>query len=166
MAKFEIRHRIDCSAADFWEKIFENQEFDTALYVEALHMDFEMLKWDPETGERSSRIVPNLNAPKAVQKVMGDSQTFVETGTYDKAKGIYTFDVTPSTLKGKLFISGVMHMEPDGDDHCFRVVDFSIEAKIFGVGKIIASVIEKSTKQSYDKSAKFTNEYLAAGRAG
>jgi hypothetical protein len=165
MAKFEIRHRIDCAASEFWEKIFENQDFDIALYKEALLMDFEMLKWDAETGERSSRIVPNLKGPKAVQRVMGDSQTFVETGMYDKAKGVYTFDVTPSTLKGKLFISGVMRIEPDGDDHCFRVVDFNVEAKIFGVGKLLAGVIEKNTKQSYDKSAKFTNEYLAAGRA-
>ena len=165
MAKFEIRHRIGCSAADFWTKIFENQDFDPALYKEALHMEFEMLKWDPETGERSSRIVPNIKGPKAVQKVLGDSQTFVETGTYDREAGTYTFKVTPSTLANKLLIGGVMRIEPDGDDHCYRVVDFSIEAKIFGVGKLIASVIEKNTRDSYDKSAKFTNEYLAAGRA-
>ena len=165
MAKFEIRHRIGCSAADFWNKIFENKDFDEALYKEALHMGFELLVWNDETGARSSRIVPNIAGPKAVQKILGNSQTFVETGTYDKVAATYTFKVTPSTLADKLFISGVMRTEPDGDDHCFRVVDFSIEAKIFGVGGLLASAIEKNTRESYDKSGKFTNEYLAAGRA-
>lgn len=163
MAKFEIRHRINCSAPDFWKKIFEDKEFDLALYREALHMGFELLVWDDKTGARSSRIVPNISGPKAVQKVLGDSQTFVETGTYDKDAASYTFKVTPSTLANKLFISGVMRIEPDGLDHCYRVVDFSIEAKIFGVGTLLASVIEKNTRDSYDKSAKFTNLYLARG---
>lgn len=158
--RFTLRHRINTSEELFWTKIFGNQDFDKKMYVDEFQFGYEMLEQDESTGFRKSKVQPNMDAPAAVKKVLGDGLSFVESGTYREGSKRYRFDVEPSKLAEKIRIQGDMRTESDGDDACFRVVEFSIDVKIFGVGKIIEGFVENNTRDSYDRSAAFTNKYI------
>ncbi|MDH5490699.1 MAG: DUF2505 domain-containing protein, partial [Myxococcales bacterium] len=66
----------------------------------------------------------------------------------------------PTALAEKLKITGTMVVRAQGD-HTERIVNFDVQAKIFGVGKVLEAFIEKSTRERYDQTAEFTNRYLS-----
>jgi hypothetical protein len=69
--------------------------------------------------------------------------------------------VEPSSLKGKLSISGTITCEPAGDSKCRRVYETTIEAKVFGVGGMIEKRILQDVEKSYAEAAVFTNKFIA-----
>ena len=160
MGKFSLRHTINCTEDVFWEKIYKNEDFNEKLYLHHLKFGYTLEEGHPEGLKRRARVVPEMDAPAVVRKALGEGVAFTEVGTFDPEKKIYDFYIEPSTLQNKIKITGKMWIEPVGDDKCKRCVDFDITAKIFGVGKVIEMFVEKNTTESYDDSARFTNEYL------
>ncbi len=152
---FKMKHSINCTPDVFWEKIVREEAFNEALYKEELGFGYALLDEGPP---RRARIEPRMDAPKAIQKVLGDNVSFVEVGGMQGEE--YEFEIEPSTLASKLKISGKMRIDPQGETKCWRCVEFTIEAKIFGVGKLLESFIAKETKDRYEGSARFTNVYL------
>ncbi len=53
-----------------------------------------------------------------------------------------------------------MKIEPKSDGTVTRVVEITMEAKVFGVGGMIEKMTEKSTREGWGKSADFINDYL------
>lgn len=156
---FKMKHSINCTPDVFWEKIVREEAFNEALYKEELGFGYALLDEGPP---RRARIEPRMDAPKAIQKVLGDNVSFVEVGGMQGER--YEFVIEPSTLSSKLTIKGAMDIVANGESKCYRCVEFTIEAKIFGVGKILEAFIAKETKDRYEGSARFTNVYL--DRAG
>ena len=159
MGKFQIRHVIHVPADRFYEEVFLNEDFNRRMYNEELGFGYELLEWNEATGRRRSRIEPKVEVPAVIRKVLGDSVSFVEEGTYEKSTHRYDFRVVPNTLAEKIKITGDMVLQAQGE-HCLRLVNFDIQAKIFGVGKVLESFIQKSTCDRYDQTAEFTNRYL------
>ena len=113
-----------------------------------------------ESGKRRLRVVPTMNAPKAVQKVLGDSFGYVEEGSFDKAKSEWRWKMVPNTLSGKLMTGGVVRIEAAGEGKCKRTDEVTIEAKIFGVGGLIEKTAESETRSFWDKSTPFMKRWL------
>jgi hypothetical protein len=57
---------------------------------------------------------------------------------------------------------GTVRIEPAGDGHCRRTDDFSIEAKIFGLGSLIESSIEKELRSAREKEYAFLARWVAS----
>lgn len=165
MASFEIRHTFPITAEQFWQDTFFNEEFNRTLYLERLGFDaYEVLEQGEEAGgvrTRKVRTTLKIDAPGPVRKMVGDSVSYVETGKFDPASGRYRFRIEPSKLADKLQISGEMWCEPRGDKRVERILRTDMEVKVFGVGKLVESTIERTTRDSYDKAATFTNEWIA-----
>jgi hypothetical protein len=51
-------------------------------------------------------------------------------------------------------------MESLGEKKVRRIVEFSVEVKVFVVGSVVEQKTIEDTKASYDKSAAFTRAYL------
>ena len=68
--------------------------------------------------------------------------------------------ITPK-LADKIHIGGAFWLEPRGERKVERVCTIDIDVKIFGVGKVVEAFVEKSTRESYDRAATFTNKYIA-----
>ena len=160
MGKFEIRHTIHVPVDGFYDQVFLNEAFNEAMYKDELGFGYELLEWDAATGKRRSRIEPKVDVPAVIRKILGDSVSFVEAGIYEAAANRYEFRVIPNTLAEKLKITGTMVVRAQGD-HTERIVNFDVQAKIFGVGKVLEAFIEKSTRERYDQTAEFTNRYLS-----
>ena len=59
-----------------------------------------------------------------------------------------------------------MRIESVGDKKVRRVTEMTIEAKVFGVGGLIESTVEKQLREGWDNSAQFMNRWIADGKAG
>ena len=73
-----------------------------------------------------------------------------------KLESIETFVTVPPTG-----IGGTFWVEPRGDKKIERICECEVQVKIFGVGGVVESFIEKTTRESYEKTAAFTNRWLA-----
>ena len=143
MKKFTLRHEINCSVEHFW-KVFFDKEFNTSLYLNELRFpQFEITEQIEKDGKVTRRVrgTPKMNVPKAVAKLLGDGFSYDEEGNFDPDKGLWTWKLLPNSLKGKLNTSGSVRVERISDDKCCRVAAIECEAKVFGVGGLIALAV-------------------------
>jgi hypothetical protein len=160
--QFTMRHPLQCDVDTFWEKIFFDPEFNRKLFTQGLEfVIYEQLELrdEPAARVRRMRTQPKGDVPLPVRKLLGDPVS-IEEGRFDKASKLWSFQITPHKLADKIHISGSVRLEPTatGAD---RVTSARIDVSIFGVGGIFESFIEKQLRENYDKSATFTNRYLA-----
>ena len=42
-----------------------------------------------------------------------------------------------------------------------RIIDMTVEVKIFGIGGMVERFVSKSMQENYDQAATFTNKWIA-----
>jgi hypothetical protein len=164
MGKFTARHVFDVDVDTYWNEVFFDEVYNQRLFTEALGFKYELLSLvkNPDGSyDRRVRTEPESNAPAVIKKLVGDKFSYLEVGHFDPATRIWTYEVTPSSLTGKLEIRGVFWAESKGDNQLTRIVETTVGVKVFGVGKVIEAFIEKETRGSFAKAQKFTNQWLA-----
>ncbi|MDH3656335.1 MAG: DUF2505 domain-containing protein [Myxococcales bacterium] len=152
---------LPCTPETFWAA-FLDESYLRALYLEELECPaFDVI----EVGEssRKLRIVPKMKLPAPVAKLIGDSFAYEDHGTLDRARNEWTWRmVQPANLDPKskprkdvVAMHGTVRIEAAGEGHCRRTDDFSIEAKIFGLGSLIESSIDKELLSARAKEYAF-----------
>lgn len=167
MKNIHIVHEIDCSPAVFW-KLYFDPVFTEALLREAIKVDdIKVLKFEDNEREavRVTSGRPRINAPAAVQKIIGANFSYTESGRLDKATGIWTWKISLSTFTDKVRNEGTMRLEQIGPNRVRRIGDAVVEAKIFGMGGMMESGMEKQMQEGWAAGAEFTNRWIAAGKA-
>jgi hypothetical protein len=162
--KFTVRNTFNTSPDSYWNKMFFDEEYNRRLYMEGLSFKgFEMLELGGEPGgkrTRKMRTEPKSDAPAVVKKLIGDSLTYTESGTFDPATKVWTYTIVTSKLPDKIRIGGRLWAEPRGDK-MERIAEIEIEVKIPVVGGTVEKFVEKTTRESYEKATKFTNDFIA-----
>ena len=162
-ATFVIEHVLEASEEQFWADIFGSEEFNRALYIGHLGFRYELESSDPEARYRRARIWPATNVPKTLTDLLGGEISFVEDGYCDEAGGRYEFRIIPSRLRERIGVKGQVETTSLTEGTCRRIVTLEVEVRMFGIGGLIESLLEATTREQYDKNAAFINEYLAAG---
>lgn len=163
MGKFTITHEIHCDVDTFW-KLFFDKEFNERQFREALGFPEFYIDNQQETDTQITRKItgsPKMNMPGPVAKLLGANFRYTEQGTFDKAKKVWQWKMTPSVLADKLRQEGQMRVEPTGQGHVRRIAEITSEAKVFGLGGLIESSAEKQLREGWELSAHFMNKYLA-----
>lgn len=164
MAKFTLTHEIRCNADTFW-RIFLDQEYNKKLYLEGLGFSAYDILEQRETDALVTRKVkgtPKMNLPGPIAKLVGSNFSYVEDGQLDRASKIWSWKVTPSSLADKVRNGGVLRLEPIDDNRVRRIAEIEIEAKVFGVGGLIESSLEKQLREGWEASVPFMHKWLAA----
>jgi hypothetical protein len=162
MPSFTMTHEFDCDVERFW-KIFHDPEVTKKTYEHLGFPKWELVETKDTDKEivRKVKAVPKLEMPGPVAKLLGDGFGYTEEGRFDKEKKTYKFVITPSKLSDKLKNEGVVRAEAiDGGKRTKRIVDVTIEAKVFGVGGMIEKTTEKGTREGWDAGAKFLNDWI------
>jgi hypothetical protein len=162
MGTFTVTHEIRCDEATFW-RVFFDKEFNQKLFREALGFpEFEVVDQRETETELVRKVagMPKMNMPGPVAKLLGSNFRYTELGTFDKAKKLWRWKMTPSVMAEKLRQEGQMHIEPAGDGRVRRIARMDNEAKVFGVGGLIESSAEKQLREGWDASAHFMNRYI------
>lgn len=162
--KFTVRNQFDTNVDTYWNEIFFSEEYNSRLYREGLGFKgFELIELTGEKGQRRTRKLrtePAADAPAVVRKLIGDSLSYTETGSWDPATKVWSYSISTSKLSEKIRIGGRLWAEPKGDK-LERIAEIEIEVKILGVGGTIEKFLEKTTRESYVKATAFTNRFIA-----
>ena len=165
--KLRLRHRIECSASDFWTLYFD-PDFTRRLHTEGLgSTSIEIVD---TTGDIASGIRRTLRysqrpaMPGPVAKLFGAEVVTVEKGDFDPATSTWSFELTPSALADKTRIRGSFVVEgiPE-ESSCEQSFQMEATVKVFGIGPVVERFIEAQTRQSQDKAANFMNAVLGGG---
>ncbi|MCA9622691.1 MAG: DUF2505 domain-containing protein [Myxococcales bacterium] len=159
MRRPSASHHIDCDPATFWSVFWDDDAFLRELYLEVLQFKSFTVVSRSET-KRVMRLVPKMNVPGPVAKVIGDTFGYEDHAELDRGAGEMRWQMKPNTMQGKLLVQGMVRVTPDGDG-CRRVDEVTIEAKIFGVGGLVEGSTEQEVRAGWDKEAAFLKRYLA-----
>lgn len=166
--QFTVRHAFAMSPDDFWSKLFFDDDFNARLFEEALGFDkYEIIeRIESTSGDlvRTARIVPHLDYPAPLRRLLGERVWYFEKGYFDASTSTWRTLLEVPALGDKFDVRTTMHLEPRGAGSD-RVIAVTIDARIFGVGKLLVSFMERSMRDSYGKVADFTNAWWAEHHA-
>jgi hypothetical protein len=162
---------LPCMPETFWA-VFLDESYLKALYLEELqYQAFAVIEID-ETS-RKLRIVPKMRLPAPVARLIGENFAYEEHGTLDRARNQWTWrmvqpanlDPTSKPRKDVVTMHGTVRVQAAGDGHCRRTDDFSIEAKMFGLGGLVESSVEKELRSARAKECVFLKRWVEEGGA-
>lgn len=169
MHTFVVEHVIQCDEDTFW-KLFFSRPLNARMYGEVFKFPvFEILdeREDERSIARRATGQPRVSAlPEPVGKLLGSNFQYVEDSVFDKASRTWRWTMRPNLLHDRLCNKGVLRLEPDGPARVVRRVEVTVEAKIFGVGRLLEGVAEKELRAGWDQSAAFLNAWLSEHPAG
>lgn len=163
MLNFTLEHELDCSADRFWE-LFLDPDFTHDMIVEGLDFascEVGKLEEKGATMIRPMRVVPKLDLPAAVAKVLGPKLGYTEAGVYHPKEQRWRYDLTLSVLSDRIKIGGDVTTRALGEHKCVRVSTHQVEIKIFGVGSLAERAARSNMEDGWGKSAVWTNRWLA-----
>jgi len=163
--RFRCQNVFNCDAPTYWTKIFFDKEYNDGLYRNVLGFkSFEIQELTGEPGgDRTRRMYtePMAEAPAVVTKLIGGGLAYTERGSFDAKTEKWTYAITTNKLTEKVRIGGTLWVEPRGDKKIERICEVELEVNVFGVGGVIEKFIADTTRDSYEKTAKYTNEFIA-----
>ena len=163
--KKTIKHRYSVSAKTFWESVYFDDKYTTALHMDGLGcQSFELLHQDgcPELGiERSMRSVPNIQIPRALQRVLGSQIAYTERGAFDADSHHYTFQLVPSVMAHKISISGTTKAREPDPNFVEVETELTFSVRILGLGKLLEQFIAQSNLSNQERVGRFTLQWIA-----
>ena len=163
MQRHALEHTIHCPPARMWELFFDDQ-FNVDMYEGGLGFpkcEVVEKRDDGQTLYRRMNMVPKPDLPAALIKVIGDRVGYQETGTWVRSAGEWRWQLHLAAFGEKVRVEGTMRLEPHGDGHCRRITPFEVEAKVFGIKKIVERAAADNVVKGWNGSAAWINEYLA-----
>ncbi len=163
MQRHELVHEINCPPERMWELYFDD-EFNRRMYCEGLGFPkCETVEKREQGGilHRRMVMIPKVELPKAVQKMVGDRVGFEEIGDWDKAAGVFRWKLILAAFGDKVRVEGTMRLQPFGNGHCKRITAFESESKVFGVGGLLEKTAADNVIGGWNASAKWINAWLA-----
>lgn len=150
---------LPCTPELFW-RVFFDPQYLRALYLEELgYKKFEVIEITESS--RKLRIVPNLNLPRPLEALIGESFAYEEHGTLDRARNQWTWRmVQPTDLRstatprdGVIATRGSISIEATARNQCRHSNEVIIEANLFGLGSLIESTVENEFRTGWAKEA-------------
>ncbi len=162
MHQLVLEHVIDCDAATFWVHFFD-RDLNAKLFVEGLgfrHYETVAQEETESTITRTTLVEPKLTVPGPVAKLMGSSFRYSETGTFDRAAGVWRWKLVPGTLPNKIRVEGRLTISKVGEKKVKRHITLDIEAKVLMIGGMIEDTFKKQLSEGWEKGAIVQNEWL------
>ena len=173
-----IEHEVPMSANELWQTLY-TPEFDAFLvreYELKSHTELEKQVSDNMI-HRRVRIVTGTDqsyiSSATVQRLLGGRDIIYEEIQYkylDRYEMRWETEwIEPSSLKDKVRISGVLRLAPIDDNLCLRIMEGTVNVRVFGLGGLLERIMAQHTQTTGDmfsqvvakwKSEKAKNEDL------
>lgn len=159
-------HTFDVSPEVFWNAVYFDGEYTRALFIEGLGMRRVSVVADATGADGKRRrslevdLAP-LELPGPVAKLLKGGLGYREELTFDGAMGEASFHDRFNQLTDRLVMSGRMKAEKTFDGKTRRHTTVHFEANIFGVGGLVEKAAERILRDTWDKSAAYTRQWIA-----
>ena len=160
--KFEIEHVFQGVSRSRFEELFFDEPFNVALGA-ALGLGRELRRLDrgPLRIVRHVCCEPVRDPDSPGGRALGTSRaSFVEELEYDLAAHEGTWRTIPNILPERVKTWGTLAIG-DAPGGATRVVRGEVSARLWGFGGLVEKHVVAEIRQSYDKTAAFTRDYLA-----
>jgi hypothetical protein len=150
---------IATTVDEHW-RLFMDEDYDRKQYLEGFHFPhYELVERRETDAEitRKIRVVPKLDLPGPVAKLLGSSFAYTEEQTFDKKTRLFRARTIPSVLSDRLSSEASVRAEPAGEGKCKRTCELSVDARIFGVGGLVESALEKNLRTGWEQAAAYMN---------
>ena len=160
MLEFSLDNDLKPDVDAMWA-LLADADFQRRIHVDGLRFQKYELASEEERGEvlhRVANIIPRVDMPGPIKKVLGDSIGYQEFTTFDRAKKDWKWHLKMSGPGSKIHVGGSIELLPGrSGSGCVRRTHFQIECKIFGVGKMIEKTVKQETLENYERAAVFIN---------
>ena len=157
MRRFTLIQDFSVEPDEHW-RLFLDDEVERRMFLEGFRFPkYELLERRETDDEivRKIRVVPRLDVPGAVAKLLGNSFGYTEVHNFDKKTKVFRAKTIPSVLADRLSSESTVRVEPAGPGNCRRTVDVSVEARIFGIGGLVETALEKNLRNGWVDSAAY-----------
>lgn len=163
MATVTLRNPLDCSPEAYFEGCLYDASYVTRLFNDVLKFPgvevLEITK-DGDVWKRRVKVMPPMTGlPGPVKKLVGDSMTYVEEGSYDVKSKRYHYTVIPGAGAEKTKTTGESWCEIE-NGKTILVTKFTIEVKIMLIGGKIEEKIIEDLKTSLDQATPFIASFV------
>jgi hypothetical protein len=152
---------LPCTPDVFWQ-VSMDPAYLRALFLDGLGFNgFEVLEISATT--RKLRVVPRMNLPEPLAKIVGDAFAYEEHGELDRGRSEWKWRMVQprnARLPELIGTSGTVRVEPIGDGQCRRTDELILEGKLFGLGRIIEAAAEKEARAAWGKEPPFFARWL------
>lgn len=152
------------SAETYWGKLWLNLLFLERLYTEVLGCrKIELLQ---QTGDAASgmkrvlRLHKLVQAPAAVQKVLGEVMLLEEHSEFDAASQSWRYRMIPERLADRMQVSGRFSLSASSQG-VEETTEDELGFKMFGVGSLVEGFMVRESKQSHAVRIAFMQRYIA-----
>ncbi|MEK6607451.1 MAG: DUF2505 domain-containing protein [Myxococcota bacterium] len=164
--ELSITHEFDCDVERYWRTFFD-EEYNRALYRELKMRDRTVLEHVSEGGgetiRRVVRVVPDVELPSLVRKIVGESVAYVERSTWSRARSALdvTVELDAPGMRDRFELRGVYAVAPSGPGRVRRDFHAVLSVRVPIVGGQVEKQIAEQTRKSYETTAVFTRRWLA-----
>jgi hypothetical protein len=160
---YKVTHKIETNVDGFWNAFFDPELSQALMDDLKEYAGFEILeerKDDQGNVHRRIHCWTKIEIPAIAQKLVGDGK-YTEVGFFDNAKKRYKAQYLPNMNSDKIHTDVEIYAQPLGDGkHCERVIQVVNTVKVFGIGSMLASLLERTQREAHTHSADFTNNWL------
>ncbi|RYZ60900.1 MAG: DUF2505 family protein [Proteobacteria bacterium] len=164
MAQVTLRNPLDCSPEAYFEGCLFDEAYSTRLFKDVLKfpgVEVLELKKEGDLWRRRVKVMPPMTGiPGPVKKMVGDSMSYIEDGTYDVKAKRYKYTVIPSTAAEKTKTQGEAWCEVE-NGKTVLVTKFSIDVKVMMIGGMIEDKILADLRASLDQATPFIASFTA-----
>jgi hypothetical protein len=152
---------LPCSAQRYWSVLLD-PAFAKALLLEGLGFaGVDVLESTELT--RKLRIVPTMNLPGVLERIVGNAFAYEEHGRLDKEKNEWVWRMVhpaSSRLPELIVTGGTVKLVDKGPEESERREELFFEGKLFGLGGVIEGAAEREARAAWAKELPFLKEWL------
>jgi hypothetical protein len=160
---YTVRHTIDTDVDSFWKLFFDPELARALLKSIGNAATFEVSgERVDDQGMHHRRIdcTSNTELPDFVKKFVGDG-SYTELGRFDPTLKKYNAQCIPKLGADKFQTTFEISTSPlDNGARCERLTTVENKVKVFGIGGMIESLLERTQREADQKSADFINEWI------
>ena len=162
--RFQIGGEYLMTVDQFWSTVFFDPAFNDYLHFKGLGFSsYDIVEDRVEKDGQRFRLMrahPQTSIPKPLQRLLGDSFSYVENGRFNPVEKTWMTHIELPKLGQKLNIESTMSFAAKTDKTSERTVNFEIHANIFGLGRILEKFTEAALRDSYERARIATNAWF------
>ncbi len=163
MLVYRPRHEIDCTPDRFWDLYFD-PGFQERMFIDGLGWsapEITIVKDDDDELARNITATPRISVPGPIAKLIKHTLGYTEEARFDKRERMFRMKHRTNIFGDRVRLEGRFWVDAVGEHRCRRQAELEVDAKIFGIARVLEKAVQVNMKKGWDDSAHFYNRWVA-----